>query len=397
MKEITKIVGDLERFDLSHLLSSSLVQITGEGKEQATAGKETSFELSFSSQTASPLPFQLCKHLSCQLTDLHHQHTSCNITSTQPGVCTGKYTPTLSGPHQLRITMRDNDISGSPLTVQVLPSSEIRVALQHAITGLNRPWSVAVSRSGEVVVSENNGHCISVYNRKWQKIKSFGSKGSSTGQFRYPCGVAITSDNYILVADGSNHRIQMFTMEGMFVKSVGQKGDEPLQFNYPLGIAVHPSGSVFVADSSNHRIQVLNQDLSFSHMFGSKSSALGWFNHPNDVAINSSGVVYVTDYYNHRVQLFSANGQFNSLLGSEESQLYKPNGVSIDSTNTVYVTDENYRLSVYNSSGQFIKNFTTDGLDSPVNRLDIPIGVAIDNTTGALYVCDWGNSSVFVY
>ena len=395
LKEISG-AGDLAKFDLSQFPSSQ-VQVSGKEKQLATAGKETSYELSLSSLTTSPLPFQLCEHLSCQLMDLHHQHMHCVITFSQPGVCTVKYTPTLGGPHQLRITMRDDDISGSPLTIQVLPSSEIRDAVQHNITGLNRPWGVAVSKSGEVVVSENNGHRISVYDRKWQKIRSFGSKGSSTGQFRYPCGVAITSDNYILVADGSNNRIQMFTMEGKFVKSVGQKGDEPLQFNYPLGIAVHPSGSVFVADSSNHRIQVLNQDLSFSSMFGRKGSALGWFNHPNDVAINSSGVVYVTDYYNHRVQLFSANGQFNSSLGSEESQFYKPNSVSIDSTNTVYITNENYRLSVYNSSGQFIKNFGTDVLDSHVNQLDSPVGIAIDNTTGALYVCDWGTNSVVVY
>ena len=279
----------LPKFDLSHF-PSSLVQVTGEGKELATAGRETSYELSLSSLTASPLPFQLCEHLSCQLMDLHHKLIHCIIISTQPGVCTVKYTPTLGGPHRLRITMRDDDISDSPLTIQVLTSSEIRDAVQHNITGLNRPWGVAVSKSGEVVVSENNGHHISVYDRKWQKIRSFGSKGSSTGQFQYPCGVAITSDYYILVADGSNNRIQMFTMEGKFVKSVGQK-DEPLQFNYPLGIAVHPSGSVFVADSSNHRIQILNQDLSFSHMFGRKGSALGWFNHSNDVAINSSGIM----------------------------------------------------------------------------------------------------------
>ena len=388
LKEMRRRVGDLEKFDLSHF-SFPLVQVTGEGKELATAGKETSFELSLSSQTTLPLPFQLCNHLFCQLTDPHHQHTHYSITSTQPDVCTVKYAPTLGGTHQLRITIRDDDISDSPLTAQVLPSPEM-VAVQHTITGLNRPWGVAVSKSGEVVVSENNDHCISLYSRKLQKIRSFGSKGSRTGQFHRPCGVAITSDNYILVADRNNHRIQMFTMEGKFVKSVGQKGGEPLQFNYPLGIAVHPSGSVFVADSSNHRIQVLNRDFSFSYMFGRLGSALEQFNHPNDVAISSSGVVYVTDYYNHRVQLFTTNGMFISSFGSRESlhgKLYKPNGVSIDSSYTVYVTDENHRVSVYNSKGHFIKSFSTNG----------PVGVAVDNTIGALYVCDWGNNRVVVY
>ena len=42
---------------------------------------------------------------------------------------------------------------------------------------------VAVSKSGEVVVSDNS-HCISVYSWEGKKIRSFGSsEGSSTGQF----------------------------------------------------------------------------------------------------------------------------------------------------------------------------------------------------------------------
>ena len=93
------------------------------------------------------------------------------------------------------------------------------------------------------------------------------------------------------------------------------------------------------------------------------------------------------------MQLFTTNGMFISSFGSRGSlhgQLYKPNGVSVDSSYTVYVTDENHRVSVYNSTGHFIKSFSTNGLDSP-------IGVAVDNTTGALYVCDWGNNRVVVY
>ena len=113
--------------------------------------------------------------------------------------------------------------------------------VQHTITGIIGPHGVAVSKSGDVVVSEYWNHCISVYSREGKKIRSFGPK---PGQFKYPRGVAITSDNHILIADGYNHRIQMFTMEGKLVKSVGNKGQEPLQFNYPSGIAVYPSGSV---------------------------------------------------------------------------------------------------------------------------------------------------------
>ena len=131
LKEMRR-VEDLQGFVLPH--SSSLVQVTG---EPATAGKETFLELSLSSKSVASLPCPI-KHLSCQLTDPHHQHIHCSITSTQPGVCTVKYTPTLHGPHQLRITIRDTEIAGSPFTIHVLRSSEMRGVVKHTISGLNR-------------------------------------------------------------------------------------------------------------------------------------------------------------------------------------------------------------------------------------------------------------------
>ena len=389
--ELKKRIVDLEEFIQSQF-PASLIQVTGKGGQVVTAGNKNSIELSTSSQTSIPLPFSI-KQLCCQMTDPRHQRVPCSITSTQPGVCTVTCTPTLRGPHQLGITINETDIPGSPFTLHVLPSPEMRGVVQRTITGVSYPRDVAVSKSGEVVVYESSS-CCSVYNREGKKLWSFASQSPS---FR-TSGIAVTSDNLVLVSDSLNHQIKVFTMEGKFCVPVGQEGNGPLQFNHPSGIAVHPSGRVFIADTNNHRIQVLHHDLSYSHMFGSEGSAPGQFSFPSHVAINSSGVVYVTDKHNHRVQLFSANGQFISSFGSEGSQhgqLHYPRGICVDSTNTVYITDENHRVSVYTSSGQFIKCFGTQG--SGEGELDGPEGVAVDNTTGALYVCDYFNNRVVVY
>ena len=390
------MVADLETNLTS--LSSSLanqVQVTGEGKNAATISKETSFELSLSSPATSSIPFPI-SHLYCQLIDPHDHHIHCSITPTQPGVCTVKYTPTLTGPHQLKITIRDSDIPGSPFTVSVLSSPEMRGVAQYTIPGINKPCGVTVSKSGELVVSEHHVNCISVYSREREKALSFGSQGSSLEQFQHPHGVAITSDNHILVADESNHRIQMWTLDGKFVTSVGQKGRGNLEFHCPSGIAVHPSGKVFVADTYNHRIQVLHADLTYLQTFGTKGSAPGQLKNPNNVAFDCNGLVYVTDHFNNRVQKFSPEGQFISSFGSEGSQhLHHPSGICIDCTNTVYVTDGNYRILVYTTSGQFIKSF---GLQkSGGEGVFLLEGVAVDNTTGALYVCDYYNNRVVVY
>ena len=384
LKEKKRRIGDLEMVLRPFL--PFLVQVNGEGRERATAGQMTSIELSVSAALSLPSP--LVDQLSCQLTDPNSQHVECSITSTQPEMAAVSYTPTLRGAHQLKITVGDTDIPGSPFTVHVLPSLEMRSVPINFIIEVHDPWGVAVSADhGEVVVSELD--CISVFSREGIKIGKFGSKGSSKGQFNMPYGVAVTADNYILIADRDNHRIQKFTMEGEFVKSVGERGHGPLQFDYPAGIAVHPHGLIFIVDSHNQRIQVLHPDLSLSRMFGSRGSGQGQFDHPDGVACDSSGIVYVTDYNNHRVQLFSADRQFISSFGIESSgQLDRPRGICIDSTDTVYVTDDNYHLSAFTTSGQFLKHFGEEGSgERLLNFLD---GIAVDNTTGNIYVCDTG-------
>ena len=363
-----------------------IVQVNGEGRDIAIAGQMTSIELSLCSQFANlSFPFPL-DQLSCQLTDPNSHHVECTFTSTQPAGITVRYTPTLRGAHQLKITVGDTDIPGSPFTIHVLPSLEMRGVPINTITGVRSPWGVAVSESGEVVVSERFDHCISVFNREGMKIREI---DYSKGQFEYPRGVAITTDNQILVADKYNHRIQMFTMEGEFVRSI--------EFYHLAGIAVHPSGLVFIVDESSDCIHVLHPDLSLSHMFGSKGSGPGQFICPDDVACDSCGIVYVTDCNNHRVQLFSADGQFMSSFGSKGSQpgqLYHPHGICIDSTDTVYVTDHKHRVSAFSRHGQFLKCFGEQ--KSEEEELN-PKRMAVDNATGNLYVCDSLNHRIVVY
>ena len=111
-------VRDLEEL-LNVQFPSFLIQVTGEGKEVAFLGQETTIQLNFPSQDTLSLPFPI-EQLSCQLTNPKSQHVPCHITHTQPGVCTLTFTPVLLGPHQLKITIRDADIPGSPFTIRVL-------------------------------------------------------------------------------------------------------------------------------------------------------------------------------------------------------------------------------------------------------------------------------------
>ena len=75
---------------------------------------------------------------------------------------------------------------------------------------------MAINSKGNIIIAKNEGHCISIFSPGGEKVVlSFGTKGTSFGQFLYPRGVAVDGEDNILVADG-NDRIQVFTSDGKF-------------------------------------------------------------------------------------------------------------------------------------------------------------------------------------
>ena len=88
-------------------------------------------------------------------------------------------------------------------------------------------------QSGEIVVAENEHHCVSVFTKNG-KVRIFRTKGSAQGQFNLPRGVAFDGTGDILVVD--NHCIQKFTAEGKLLTAVGTEGCGRLKFIHLIGI-----------------------------------------------------------------------------------------------------------------------------------------------------------------
>ena len=323
--------------------------------------------------------------------------TTVTTTSTHPGVYRIHCNPSTHGTHTVKVQVYDVELEDTSLFIPFNPYLD-NITPVRTITELNRPWGVAVSDDGHVIVTECDGHCVKILDNEGKKMKSFGGEGGSGNvQFSYPRGV--TPDNFILVSD--NHRIQKISMDGDLVASVGGYGSRPLQFKYPDGIAISPiTGQVYIADMGNHRIQVLNPDLTFSRSFGKKGSAKGQFNQPHDIAIDSQGLVYVTDNGNHRIQKFTPNGKFVaqfSSYGSGSGELDCPLGITIDTAGTglVFVSDWcNHRVSVFTSDGVFVSSFGRYG--SNIDRFCHPKGLRFDKK-GFLYVCDSFNNRLVIY
>ena len=364
--------------------------------EKSLKGKNFSFSLSMEAPLV-PVPVS---SLRCSLVPVGKGdepiHTTVTTTNT-PGVYRIHCNPSTRGTHTVKVQVYDVELEDTSLVIPFNPSLH-NITPVRTITELNRPWGVAVSDDGHVIVTEYKGHCVTILDNEGKKVKSFGGEGrSGIAEFFYPRCVAITPDNFILVSD--NHRIQKISMDGDRVASVGEEGSGQQQFNTPAGIAISPiTGQVYIADWNNHRIQVLNPDLTFSHSFGKEGSANGQFNYPCDIAIDSQGLVYVADFSNHRIQKFTPDGKFVAQFGSSgPGELICPYGITIDTAGTglVYVSDYgNNCVSVFTSDGVFVSSFGRKG--SNIDQFNSPLGLIFDKK-GFLYVCDFNNSRLVIY
>ena len=298
------------------------------------------------------------------------------------------YQPTSLGRHQLHIKVEGEHIKGSPFNITVIKT----------ITGVKKPYGMALNQRGEILVVEKDGHSISIFSPTGEKLRSFGSFGSGPGQFNQPHGVVVDDDGNILMTD-YNHQVHKFTSEYRFNTSVGELGSKPLQFNRPLYVAISPTTKkIVVVDWSNHRVQILDPDLTYNNSIGSQGSGNGQLNHPYGIAFDSAGNMYVADASNNRIQVITPDGIFLRSFAREgkgDGELRYPTGIHISSDDTVYVVDgDNHRVSVFTHEGKFLKSFGSEG--SGPGQFKGPRGITMD-MNGIIYVSDSGNNRIQMF
>ena len=146
---------------------------------------------------------------------------------------------------------------------------------KETVLGMPARNAAGVVLGQEVLKLDENGKGLMM-------LGKMGVGGRGTDTFDRPTGVAIAANGDIFVSDGhggnasNNGRVVKFSKDGRFIKTWGHKGSASGDFDDPHDIAVGGSlARVYVADRLNSRIQVFDQDGNFIaawHQFGQPSS-----------------------------------------------------------------------------------------------------------------------------
>jgi DNA-binding beta-propeller fold protein YncE len=166
--------------------------------------------------------------------------------------------------------------------------------------------------------------------------------GQPTDLFDRPTDVAWDAAGNVFVADGlGNARIAKFDKEGKFVKSWGKKGTGTGEFANVRSIAVDAQGNVYAADGGNKRIQVFDNNGSFKTAFRDVGNAqalcmtkgpnqvlyVSNSNPPND--IDRDGEIYrmrldgtITGKFGRAGKLPKEFGTVNAIDCSNENAFY---------------------------------------------------------------------------
>lgn len=172
------------------------------------------------------------------------------------------------------------------------------------------PVSIALDSQGQVHVTDEYHHRVSVFDSSGKFLRKWGNYGTGLGQLNGPAGITIDSQDRVYIANQHSNRVEVFTAEGRYLASWGEPGKGNGQFNMPWGVCVDSHGNVYVADWRNDRIQKFTSEGNFLAAYGQSGQADGQFYRPSSVAVDSEGYIYVADWGNHRVQVFSPSGSF---------------------------------------------------------------------------------------
>lgn len=165
----------------------------------------------------------------------------------------------------------------------------------------------------------------------------------------------------------------------------------------PFGVVADSKGRIYAADVDQAVVFVFDLEQKKVEYIGDKSPIR--FALPMGLAIDDTDRLFVVDSRLHQVTVVGANGQLENVFGQDK--LERPIGAAVDDENRLlYVVDAKAsRVAVFDAdSGKFVRYVgkPSDPLDPQDGTFSTPLSAAVDDD-GNLYVTDTLNDRVQVF
>ena len=169
-----------------------------------------------------------------------------------------------------------------------------------------------------------------------------------------------------------------------------------IEFDNKLLDLINVFGKISVDNSNDSYLPVVQYTGKVRPVVsvGTPGNGRGEFQRPWGVVVeHKSENIYVTDQYNNRVQVFDRETKYLFEFGSDRMKY--PLCIAIYK-DRVFVTQNGGDCSlVYEFNGKFIQQVGTPGsAEGQFNQL---YGIAIHNTNGDIYICDYSNNRIQIF
>ena len=300
--------------------------------------------------------------------------TNLMVSEKEDGNLQLKFTPKVPGAYSIEVKINGDKLATCPFTMQVkereilvVGELDLKFLQEHVLQGLH---GIAVNAEGKMVVIDNKGQCVYVFDEDGNCLRKIGHQGSSSVQLMYPAGVSFLNDNEILIADQLNNRIQHINIQtGTVVKSFGRHGAGKGQFDKPVDVYMDNEGRIVVTEWSNRRIHVLSKEGKPIFIFG--DSGPEKLNCPRS-CISHKNIFLVSDTVNNCIKVYDQSGTFLYKFGTQGNQDGQFN------LSWSMLVDRSSNLLVCDWNNNRVQQFTLDGrfTGKTLTHLPDPVGIA---------------------
>ncbi|MGO4880484.1 MAG: hypothetical protein ACLP59_06625 [Bryobacteraceae bacterium] len=291
------------------------------------------------------------------------------------------------------------------------------------------PRNVAVDASGNLYISEFNGHRVRIV-APGGTIETFagtgiaglsGDGGLATGaQLASPAGLAFDGGGNLYIVDTGNVRIRKVLAGAGTISTVLTEQTFGVPNVQLAGLAANVAGDLFIPDSVNAFVWQWAPGGAITRVAGTPASGASTgdgqpalqtaLSSPVEVMMDAAGDLYISETRRVRV-VAAATGIINTVAGNGTfgysgdngsalmAVLNAPTGLTLNN-GTLYVSDSaNDRVravaggSITTVAGNGVAAYAGDGLAAVNANLDGPAGLAFDSS-GNLYIADARNYRV---